>query len=132
MRFQQIDPPRRFSAGAADRLLSHVANVVLEPGEVMTFVREKSGIEYDFVATDWGFYATASINGRLALAGFDVALVEAPASKKQFVLAVERAHLANFWHYLSEQGLRLVAWLGSSAATGIEGLGHGGPPAGRS
>jgi len=132
MRFQQIDPPRSFSIGTADLLLSHVANVVLEPGEVMTFVREGSGIEYDFVATDWGFYATASINGRLALAGFDVALVESAASRKQFVLSVERAHLPDFWRYLNEQGLRLVAWLGSSSKAGVEGLGHDGPPAGRS
>ncbi len=126
MRFQRNDPPRRFSAGATGRPLSHVATVILDPGEVITFRRTESGPDYDFVATAWGYYATASINGRLATAGFDVALVEATASNKQFVLSVERAHLADFRQYLNEQGLRVITWLGSSTTTGGEMLRDGG------
>ena len=39
------------------------------------------GKEYDFVAKDWGFYASPSINDRLVREGFKVALVSNTENK---------------------------------------------------
>ena len=65
------DPPRRFSAGEVT--ISHVADLDLEPDEQVTFV-SGTGTEYDVARKDWGYYATPSLNGRLAEHGLRAAL----------------------------------------------------------
>lgn len=57
MKFRQVDPPRRFTAGRHEIELRHVAGIVLEPDEVVTFHTD-AGAQYDVARKVWGFYAT--------------------------------------------------------------------------
>ena len=54
---------RKFKVGFNDIILKEVAKIELNKNELVTFVNGKS--EYDIVKTNWGYYATPSINNRL-------------------------------------------------------------------
>lgn len=104
------NPPRAFRVGPrADIELKDCGRVELDPDEQVTFATS-SGAEYDVAAKSWGFYATPSVNGRLASFGFGTALVRS-ADAKRFVLLVERTRRAEFEAYLAENGLTVVVWL---------------------
>jgi hypothetical protein len=110
MRFEKKNPPRVFSVGREAPIhISDCGRVYLEPDEQVTFVTA-DGKEHDFAAKDWGFYATPSVNGRLAAQGFRTALVRNPAGRR-YVMVVNRDRMESFEQYLCDEKQTVEAWL---------------------
>ncbi|QCO19893.1 hypothetical protein D3869_32120 (plasmid) [Azospirillum brasilense] len=116
MRFDPKNPPRRFSVGADGTIeINDCGSLDLEPDEQVTFVT-KTGAEYDLARKDWGFYATPSLNGRLAGFGLRGVLIQNRGTGRYFLLLVERGREDAFYTYLEAENLRIVHWLDSDEA----------------
>ncbi|MCG9884933.1 MAG: hypothetical protein MH825_05040 [Cyanobacteria bacterium] len=101
---------RTFTVGKNHNIeIRDLGDIHLEPNEQISFVTE-SGCRYDFVAKDWGFYATPSINGRLKNEGFKTALVQ-NSQGKVYIMVVEEIQLQLFQEYCSNENQKLLAWL---------------------
>lgn len=110
MKFQAIDPPRRFRpAGPQGPEISHVATVELNPDEQITIVTE-SGAEIDVVRKEWGFYPLPSLNGRLSNFKLYPVLVVNRQSKIYLLLA-EAGKRRQFEDYIKSEGMTVIAWL---------------------
>jgi hypothetical protein len=104
------EPPRTFTVGKVLRVeIKDMGDVYLAPDEQLTFVTE-SGCRHDFVRKDWGFYATPSINGRLANEGFKTALVENKEGRI-YLMVVEKCRMDQFDRYCKTGGQRVLSWL---------------------
>lgn len=120
MKFDEKQPPRKFKVGLdAGIEISDCGVIRLETNELVTFKTE-SGKAYDFVAKDWGFYATPSINGRLKDEGFKTALVQNSIGKF-YIMVVERDKLPNFFKYLEEDKQVLIEWVDELGMTEKDG-----------
>jgi hypothetical protein len=116
----EIDPPRTFEVGLRGARLAHVADVQLEPDEVLT-LKTPSGTELDVTRKDWGYYGSPSLNGRLRDFGLRAALAlgvprggeEAP---RMYLMLVEDGREQAFADYMEAEGMRVVAWLDSDEA----------------
>jgi hypothetical protein len=107
-----IVPPRAFEVGRSVRhVMRDCARVELAPDEQVTFVTDSGG-EYDVARKSWGFYATPSLNARLARFGLRPALVKNPEGR-YFIFLVERGKDAEFEQYLTQEAQRIVCWLDS-------------------
>lgn len=116
MRFDPTDPPRRFRVGKEGAIeMRDCGRVALAADEQVTFTTE-AGAEYDIARKDWGFYATPSLNGRLAEFALRAVLIQNRGTGRYFVLLVERGHEPSFEAYLAAENLRIVHWLDSDAA----------------
>ena len=91
--------------------LTHVADIELEPDELVTF---EGGL--DVTRKEWGYYATPSLNGRLREQGLRAVLVS--GGGKLYLLLVEEGAEPAFERYLDEQELRVLAWLDTDEAAG--------------
>ena len=112
MKFDEKRPPRVFKVGNIEKFpMRDCGTLRLEPDEQVTFVTE-SGAEYDLARKDWGFYATPSLNGRLASFGLCAVLVKNP-SGRYFVLLVERGKQSEFAAYVKSEQLTIVCWMDS-------------------
>lgn len=110
MTFEPNNPPRRFRVGAAGAIeIADCGRVHLAPDEQVTFVTP-GGKEHDFAAKSWGFYATPSLNGRLAGFGFKTALVR-NAEGRHYVMVVDTDRMAEFDEYLRAERQHVVEWL---------------------
>ncbi len=110
MRFERTDPMRVFQVGLDQQIsISDCGRVYLEPDEQVTFVTP-AGKEHDFVAKNWGFYATPSINGRLADQGFKTALVKNSLGK-YYIMVVDPDQMADFDTYLEIERHEIAEWL---------------------
>ena len=110
MKIEVKEPPRRFVVGFGERIeLEDCGSVLLEPNEQVTFVTS-DGAEYDVTRKDWGFYATPSLNSRLAGFGLRGVLVK-NRQGRFFVLLVEEGRDAEFWRYMQVEELVVVSWL---------------------
>lgn len=114
MNIDELDPPRSFSVGVSGITLQHCADVRLNPDEMITFVTPE-GNEYDVVRKTWGYYATPSINGRLKLNGFRVALAQNVGSGRLYIVLVEETQIAAWEQYSRLEGLKVVCWLSDFA-----------------
>lgn len=115
MRFDAIDPPRRYEVGWGERFeISDCGRVHLEPDEQVTFVTEAGG-ELDVTRKSWGFYATPSLNARLNGFGLRAVLVRNRINR-YFVLLVEDGQDQEFGRYLELEDLDLITWLDSDEA----------------
>ena len=112
MRLRRRSPARRFRAGEVE--IDHVADVTLEPDEQVTFLAP-SGSELDVVRKSWGYYATSSLNGRLAAHGLRAALVRGEDGRA-WLLLVEAGREEEFDRYREGQELEVVAWLDTERA----------------
>ena len=92
-----------------DIKIKDYGKIALDPDEMVSFITG-SGREFDFIAKDWGFYATSSINGRLQNQGFKTALCK-NLQGRIYVLAVEQEKLELFKDYCNKQRLTLIEWL---------------------
>ena len=120
MRFSPVDPPREFGVGYRGATIKHVADLELGDDEQVT-MRTESGTELDVVRKSWGYYATPSMNGRLAEHGLRAALVigvprQEEQSQRMYLLLVERGREADFEQYAEAEGMRVVAWLDDDEA----------------
>lgn len=114
MKIAQIDPPRVFTVGnTVKHDMKDCGRVELEPDEQVTFVTP-DGAEYDVARKSWGFYATPSLNGRLAGFNLRAALVRNPFGK-YYVFLVEKGKEQEAQHYLDQEGQRIVWWLDTDA-----------------
>ncbi len=119
MRFTLHDPPRVFEVGAKAIRMKDCARIELAPDEQVTFVTEGGG-EYDVARKSWGFYATPSLNGRLARFGLRGVLVRG-CDGKFYVFLVERGREDEFDTYLAAEGHAIVCWLdGDDALQSLE------------
>jgi hypothetical protein len=114
MRFDEKNPPRRFTVGNAVRFdMFDCGALHLGPDEQVTFVTEAGG-EFDVARKSWGFYATPSLNGRLAGFGLRGVLIRNRLTDRYFVLLVERGREPEFEAYLVQESCDVVAWLDST------------------
>lgn len=110
MKFDARDPPRAFTVGATRSIeIRDCGKLLLEPNEQITFVTPE-GAEYDVARKDWGFYATPSMNGRLADHRLHAALVRNVA-ERYYIFLLEDGKQAAFEKYLRDEEQTLVAWL---------------------
>ncbi len=116
MRYFPIVPPRTFEAGFAEHRveLSDCAHLELAPDEQVTFLTER-GAEYDVCRKAWGYYATPSLNGRLASFGLRAVLVR-NREDRFFVLLVETGKDEELAEYARIEQLKVVCWLDSTEA----------------
>ena len=115
MKFSEREPPRRFLVGRGSRVeISDCGTVELADNEQVTFLTSND-LEYDVARKEWGYYATPSLNGRLADNDLRAVLAKNP-SGKFYVLIVERGHEPAFHRYLEEEGMSVVAWMDSDVS----------------
>jgi hypothetical protein len=115
MRVEPVDPPRVFQTGLDQQIrITDCARIALEAGEQVTFVTA-SGAEYDVARKSWGFYATPSLDARLAHFNLRGALVKNSAGR-HFIFLVERGWEADCQRYMDAEQIQVVAWLDSEAA----------------
>jgi hypothetical protein len=112
MKFEPKTPPREFEVGYDVKgIIRDCGAIQLSADEQVTFLTENGG-EYDLTRKEWGFYATPSLNGRLA--GFDLrAVLVKNRVERYFVLLVERGKEEAFDRYVHQEPLQIVTWLDS-------------------
>lgn len=128
MKFDPQNPPRTFTVGFGPTItMKDCGRLHLDPDEQVTCLTESGG-EYDVVRKDWGFYATPSLNGRLARFGLRGVLVLNRLGHL-FVLLVEKGREDSFDRYRADEGLSIVHWLDDAAQVEhlLARLGTGGP-----
>jgi hypothetical protein len=115
VKFEPKNPPRTFEVGYDVKgTIADCGTMLLAPDEQITFVTEAGG-EYDITRKDWGFYATPSLNGRLA--GFNLrGVLVKNRIDRFFVMLVERGKEDAFERYVRQEPLKIVAWLDSEEA----------------
>jgi hypothetical protein len=94
----------------------------LEADEQVTLVTA-SGAQYDVARKSWGFYATPSLNGRLARFGLRGVLVRNRLGL-YFVLLVEQGEEDGFQQYMDEERMEIITWLDTSEALAAGTGGH--------
>jgi hypothetical protein len=110
MDIHHINPPREFTVGlGASSIVKDCARISLAAGEQVTFASE-NGSEYDVYRTDWGYYATPSLNGRLAGFGLRAVLVR-NRHGRFYLLLVEGGKEEAFTAYLKLEEQEIVHWL---------------------
>jgi len=107
LKLEITDLPRRFQVG--EHIIKDYGKIQLDDKEMVSF-QTKSGKEYDFVAKDWGFYATPSINGRLNKEGFKTAIIQ-NRYNKIYLTVVEIEKLDLFYQYLENDNQKVMFWL---------------------
>lgn len=109
MEFKPNNPPREFEAGFdIKRIIKDCGKLKLSADEQVTFITE-SGAEYDLTRKDFGFYATPSLNGRLAKFNLRAALVRNRIDRI-FVLIVEKGKEDLFDKYMREEKMDVIGW----------------------
>src|SRR4051812_18548685 len=103
MRLDPVEPPRRFEVSG--EALAHVADLELEPGELVTM--RAAGTAYDVTRKEWGWYATPSLNGRARDHGLRGALCRNDAGQA-FVMLVETGREEPFAAYLAAQRMNVL------------------------
>jgi len=110
MKVDEIYPPREFYTSPSEEIrIKDCAKIYLESNEMVSFVTP-SGKEHDFVAKQWGFYVTPSVNSRLVNQGFKTALVLNP-SRQHYIMVIDTEKMTDFEQYLDETKQEVVQWL---------------------
>lgn len=109
MEINKKTPPREFVVGFENKnTISDCGSIKLAPNEQVTFLTEK-GAEYDVTRKDWGFYATPSVNGRLAQFNLRTVIVKNRVDRF-FILLVEKGKEDLFEKYVKDEALQVVFW----------------------
>ena len=114
MEMTKIDPPRTFEVGTDAVEIKDCARIHLEASEQVTFITE-SGSEYDVARTEFGYYATPSLNGRLCEQGLKALLVKNQIDRF-YILLVEDDKEDALMRYLDSQQMKIVCWMDSDKA----------------
>lgn len=119
MEFKEKQPPREFQVGRNGiSSLFDCGNIRLEADEQVTF--KSNGKEYDVVRKSWGYYATPSLNGRLARFGFVSCLCRSQITGHLFLLLVETEKQEEFENYIRSESMAVVSWLHGDGPLTIE------------
>ena len=110
MKFEPKSEPRNFPVGNADIQLSHVADIDLEPDEMVTFITDGQR-EYDVCRKSWGYYATPSLGGRLRAFGWRAAVMRNILSRHCFVVLVQEDMEDEWLAYMISERQELVLWI---------------------
>lgn len=115
MKFKKKDPPRTYEVGYdVKSYISDCGEIELEADEQVTFITPSGG-EYDLTRKSWGFYATPSLNHRLA--GFKLrGVLVKNRYNRYFVMLVEVGKEDDFMNYVEQEPLVIVSWLDSNEA----------------
>jgi hypothetical protein len=97
---------RKFSVNNIE--INHIADVELKNNEMITFIKDNK--EYDFVAKEWGYYATPSINSRLKNFGYKTALVR-NSFGQVYINIVEIEKMNKFLEYLKSENSEVLMWI---------------------
>ena len=110
MKSTPITPPRSFKVGHPGREIElyHVLDLELGYDEQVTLKTDNGG-EFDICRKSWGYYATPSLNGRLASFGYRSCLVNSGA--RRYVQVIEITRMDEYLAYVAEQGMEIIAWL---------------------
>jgi len=112
--FKKKHPPRKFNVGHGGKItIRDCGTVQLDPDEQITFTTPAGG-EYDITRKSWGFYATPSMNARLADHGLRAGLVINSVGR-MFLMLVESGREGEFYEYLKHDDQRLLSWLSTDA-----------------
>ena len=111
MKFHSKDPPRKFKVGKPENkiIISDFGDLYLNSDEQISVVSE-NGKRHDFVAKDWGFYSTPSVNGRLKDEGFKTALVENQKGQI-YIMSVDKDKVNLFEKYCLDEQQTVLEWL---------------------
>ena len=110
MKTELKSQPRTFQVGKNNQIkISDFGQLFLTPDEMLTFVTP-SKKHFDVVQKDWGFYATPSINSRLAKEGFHTALVRNLAGQ-EYIMLVEKELKQEFYDYCDSDNQVILTWL---------------------
>ena len=113
MKIKPTEPPRAFEVGLHSKItIKDCGRIELDANEQITFLTP-TGAEYDLVRKSWGFYATPSLNGRLANSGFRAALVKSP-TERYYIFLMEKGKEKDFQRYLDDEKHTVVSWLDST------------------
>ncbi|RJQ83007.1 MAG: hypothetical protein C4519_07470 [Desulfobacteraceae bacterium] len=116
MQFEPKNPPRSFTVGNSVPIeMKDCGALALAPDEQITLTTP-AGAQFDVARKSWGFYATPSLNGRLASFGLRAVLIRNVLTGRYFVLLVEKGRGAEFEAYLRQEHCEVVIWLDSTAA----------------
>jgi hypothetical protein len=119
MNIYRNEPPREYTVGFGPKVtIRDCAHICLDADEQITLKTENES-EYDVTRKNWGFYATPSINGRLARFNLRTALVKNRLNQF-FVLLVEQGSEANFNLYVHNEGLTMCGWLDDKTLPTVE------------
>lgn len=115
MKWMPNCPPRVYEAGYEVKVrISDCGRLHLDPDEQITLITA-AGAEYDVTRKEWGFYATPSLNGRLASFGLRGVLAR-NRDGRVFLLLVEKGHEEAFYSYCASEPLTVLAWLDTKEA----------------
>ena len=110
MELTKNQPPRTFQVGAGQQIqMTDCARIELKPNEQVTFVTE-SGSEYDVARTEFGYYATPSLNGRLRDSSLHAVLAKNTLGRF-YILLIERGQQDAFEQYASAEGIQVICRL---------------------
>lgn len=125
MKFNIRSKPRIFPVGISQISLSHVADIDLEPDEMVTF-ESKGKFEYDVCRKSWGYYATPSLGGRLRAFGWRAAVMRNIDTRHCFVVLVQEGMEDEWMEYMLVERQELVMWIDDFAA--LSGMPAAGSP----
>jgi len=110
MDFRKNKPPRKYQPVIdSDVEILDYGKIKLETNEQVSFINDNKK-EYDFVAKEWGFYATPSINARLVDEGFKTALVK-NKQNKYYIMVVDKEKIKIFQTYMLKSRQEIIEWL---------------------
>jgi hypothetical protein len=94
-----VKKSRTFKPGPGIAPIKECAKIQLVKNEQVVFL--SYGSKYDFCKTNWGFYASPSINGRLKNEGFKCFIITNKNKKKYFVV-VNKSKISKFREFLKD------------------------------
>ena len=109
------NPVRRFEVGCFEKktIMSDCGTIALSSDELVTFVTD-TGAEYDVSRKPWGYFATPSLGNRLC--DFRLrAVMTVNHLGKYSILLVEEGYEEQFYSYLHEEQMNVVAWLDNNS-----------------
>jgi hypothetical protein len=106
MKFFLLEKVREFLVNGV--AIKDQGEVFLDSNELISFVT-KTGKKYDFIAKDWGFYASPSLNDRLVKEGFKSALVKNDHGQI-YLMAVDIDKIDIFYNYIKSDH-KIIMWL---------------------
>lgn len=106
MKIQNRKKPREFKVGLNEKIvIKDCGTIFLKSNEQLTFKKDK--FEYDICKTNWGYYATPSMNHRLKNFNFK-SFLTVNDKKRLYILLVEKQKLSTFKRYLKREKLKIL------------------------
>ncbi len=110
MNIKENVPHRRFCVGKDKNIvLHHCADIELKSNEQVTFIGDNKH-EYDVVKTEWGYYATPSVNNRLIKFKIKTALTQ-NSTGQIYVMLVHEDKISNFQEYCVAEKITVLEWI---------------------